>query len=92
MSETLLETTELENLRSSRLDAAGSAWSERITTNAAFASLTFTTSGTAEGSVATQITAGKHGFRVDEPTGLAGDDTAPSPVEFALGAHGAHKF
>ncbi|GAA4367713.1 OsmC family protein [Paeniglutamicibacter cryotolerans] len=86
MSETLLEPTGLENLRSARLDAAGSAWSERITTNAAFAALTFTTNGRAEGSVATDITAGKHGFRVDEPAGLAGGDSAPSPVEYALGA------
>lgn len=86
MSETLLETTELDNLRASRLDSAGSAWAERIASDTAFASLTFTTKGSAEGSVATEITSGKHSFRVDEPTGLAGDDSAPSPVEYALGA------
>lgn len=86
MSETLIETTELENLRAAKLDAAGSAWGERIAADVASASLTFTTTGTAEGSVATDITSGKHSFRVDEPVGLAGEDSAPSPVEYALGA------
>ena len=42
--------------------------------------------GVGEGSVATTIRAGKHAFVVDEPAALAGDDVAPSPVEFALGA------
>ncbi|MES1169994.1 MAG: OsmC family protein, partial [Leifsonia sp.] len=39
-----------------------------------------------EGSVATRITVGKHEFTVDEPTALAGDDAAASPVEYALAA------
>lgn len=85
MSETLLETTP-ELLRAEKLNAAGNAWGERIAANTASASLTFKTSGTAQGSVATQITSGKHTFLVDEPGGLAGDDAAASPVEYALGA------
>ena len=32
------------------------------------------------------ITAGKHTFTVDEPAPLAGDDAAPNPVEYVLGA------
>ena len=36
--------------------------------------------------MASRITAGKHEFIVDEPAGLAGDDVAASPVEYALGA------
>ncbi|WP_235201309.1 OsmC family protein [Microbacterium sp. CH12i] len=36
--------------------------------------------------MATEIQAGKHRFLVDEPSGLAGDDAAASPVEYALGA------
>lgn len=85
MSETLLETTP-ELLRAEKLNAAGNAWGERIAANTASASLTFKTSGTAQGSVATQITSGKHTFLVDEPVGLAGDDAAASPVEYALAA------
>lgn len=85
MSETLLETTP-ELLRAEKLNAAGNAWADRIAANTASASLTFKTSGTAQGSVATAITSGKHTFLVDEPEGLAGDDAAASPVEYALGA------
>ncbi len=85
MSETLLETTP-EILRAEKLNAAGNAWAERIAANTASASLTFKTSGSAVGSVATEMTAGKHSFLVDEPVGLAGDDAAASPVEYALGA------
>ena len=85
MSETLLKTTP-DLLRAGKLNAAGNAWAERIAANTANASLTFTANGTAAGSVATEVTAGKHRFLVDEPVGLAGDDAAASPVEYALGA------
>ena len=85
MSETLLETTP-DILRAEKLNAAGNAWGERITADTASASLTFKANGTAVGSVATEVTAGKHTFLVDEPVGLAGDDEAASPVEYALGA------
>lgn len=72
--------------RAARLDAAGAAWADRIAANPANAQLTTRVSGRAVGSVATEIRAGRHRFLVDEPAGLAGDDAAPSPVEYALGA------
>lgn len=72
--------------RAARLTEAGSAWHGRIAENPASAHLTYRVSGSGEGSVASRIRAGKHEFVVDEPTALAGDDVAASPVEFALGA------
>lgn len=72
--------------RAERLNAAGAAWGERIAASADAAKLTYRVSGRGSGSVATEITAGKHRFLVDEPAALAGDDAAASPVEFALGA------
>lgn len=72
--------------RAARLTQAGAAWSERIAANPDAAQLTYKVSGAAVGSVGTQITSGAHTFVVDEPAGLAGDDTGPSPVEYALGA------
>ena len=72
--------------RAARLDQAGQAWNARIDAKREAAHLKYTVTGVAEGAVATRITAGKHSFVVDEPAALAGDDVAPSPVEFALGA------
>ena len=72
--------------RADRLTAAATAWGDRIASAPSTASLIFTVRGSGEGSVASKITAGKHSFFIDEPTGLAGDDIAASPVEFALGA------
>lgn len=72
--------------RAARLTEAGAAWGDRIAADATSAQLTYRVSGVGEGSVATTIRAGKHAFVVDEPAALAGDDVAPSPVEFALGA------
>ena len=72
--------------RSERLSDAGAAWTERIAADAANAQLTYTVTGRGIGSVGTEIRAGKHRFLVDEPAGLAGDDAAASPVEYALGA------
>ena len=87
---TLLETTSVPTVsaaeRSERLASAGAAWGERITSDVTNAALTYKVGARGEGSVATAITAGKHRFWVDEPTSLAGDDVAASPVEFALGA------
>ncbi|WP_210480739.1 OsmC family protein [Naasia sp. SYSU D00948] len=79
-------STDLATERAERLTTAGQAWSERIAADAANALLTYRVRGTGEGSVATRITAGKHEWVVDEPAALAGDDAAPSPVEYALGA------
>lgn len=72
--------------RAERLASAGQAWSERIASSAKNAQLSFSAQGSAQGSVSSVITAGRHTFTVDEPTPLAGDDAAPNPVEYALGA------
>lgn len=72
--------------RAQRLTDAGTYWGERISDNISNAALTYTVKGEGHGSVASRLTAGKHVFHVDEPTGLAGDDIAASPVEIALGA------
>jgi putative redox protein len=89
-SMTLLHTVSAPSIsaaeRAARLDAAGSAWGERISSDATTAQLTYRVKASAEGSVASRITAGKHEFFVDEPAALAGDDIAASPVEYALGA------
>ncbi|GAA1796006.1 OsmC family protein [Agromyces lapidis] len=79
-------TTDLAAERAERLTAAGAAWGERIAAAPGSAKLSYRVSGRGTGSVATEITAGKHRFLVDEPDALAGDDAAASPVEFALGA------
>lgn len=72
--------------RSKRLIDASQFWSERIAEDVSVAALTYKVSGVGTGSVATRLQAGKHIFHIDEPAGLAGDDIAASPVEFALGA------
>ena len=72
--------------RAERLTAAGASWGARISADPANAQLTYRVRGRGEGSVASDITAGKHRFLVDEPAALAGDDLAASPVEIALGA------
>lgn len=84
MTDTALQT--LADERAARLDEAGAFWTKRIVEDTANARLTFKASGTGEGAVATRVTAGRHEFLVDEPAGLAGDDAAASPVEYALGA------
>lgn len=72
--------------RARRLTAASADWARRLGDDPNSAKLTFTTGGTAAGSVASVITAGKHSFVIDEPAGLGGDDAGASPVEYALGA------
>ncbi|MDR6867290.1 putative OsmC-like protein [Microbacterium resistens] len=72
--------------RARRLTDAGAAWAERIDADPSNAALTYKVTGRGIGSVGTEIRAGKHRFLVDEPAGLAGDDAAASPVEYALGA------
>lgn len=79
-------TVSIDQDRAERLTGAGGAWAERIQADPANAKITYSTRGTAVGSVATEIASGKHTFTVDEPAALAGDDEAPSPVEYALGA------
>ena len=72
--------------RAERLIEAGTFWGKRIAGDHSTAALTYTVTGEGQGSVATRLNAGKHVFHIDEPTGLAGDDIAASPVEIALGA------
>lgn len=72
--------------RAARLASAGQAWNERIAASPKNAQLIFSAKGSAQGSVSSVIKAGKHTFTVDEPSPLAGDDAAPNPVEYALGA------
>jgi len=72
--------------RAERLTQAGTAWNERIAADPSTAALTYRVTGRGIGSVATEIQAGAHRFLVDEPSALAGDDSAASPVEYALGA------
>lgn len=72
--------------RAARLSSAGQAWNDRIVASVKNAQLVFSAKGSAQGSVSSVITAGKHTFTVDEPAPLAGDDVAPNPVEYALGA------
>ncbi|MBX3193592.1 MAG: OsmC family protein [Microbacteriaceae bacterium] len=87
---TLLSATEIPSItadeRAERLVEAGTAWGERIASDASTAQLTYRVSGSGSGSVASEIVAGRHRFLVDEPGSLAGDDVAASPVEYALGA------
>lgn len=70
----------------SPIQSAAQAWGERLAEDPANGALTFTTKGRASGTIATDLTAGKHEWRIDEPQALAGEDTGPSPVEAALGA------
>lgn len=72
--------------RAARLTSADQAWNERIASSTKNAQLVFSAKGCAQGSVSSVITAGKHTFTVDEPAPLGGDDAAPNPVEYALGA------
>ena len=72
--------------RTRRLAEAGTTWNERIARDTGNAELTYKVVGRGIGSVATEIQAGKHRFLVDEPSALAGEDAAASPVEYALGA------
>lgn len=72
--------------RAARLQAAGQAWSDRIDADRDSARLVYRVEGEARGAVGTRIRSGRHTFTIDEPPALAGDDAAPSPVEFALAA------
>ncbi len=83
---TSLDIAQSTSERADRLGGAATAWKERIDSAPSSAVLTYKASGVGIGSVASEITVGKHSFLVDEPAALAGDDVAASPVEFVLGA------
>lgn len=72
--------------RAQRLEAAEQAWGERLAADTGNGRLVFAAAGTAQGSVATRVRAGRHEWLIDEPAALAGDDAGTSPVEAALGA------
>jgi uncharacterized OsmC-like protein len=72
--------------RTQRLERAEQAWGERLAADPANGRLVVAAAGTAQGSVATRIRAGRHEWLIDEPAALAGDDAGTSPVEAALGA------
>jgi putative redox protein len=72
--------------RATALTHAADAWGKRIAASDKAGQLTYRVSGEGEGAVASRIRAGKHTFLVDEPSPLAGNDVAASPVEYALGA------
>jgi uncharacterized OsmC-like protein len=60
------------------------ATADAVAQDSANAAAVFRASGTLTTGVATQVTAGRHTFVVDEPPALGGEDAAPNPVEFAL--------
>lgn len=70
----------------SPIQEAAEAWQRRLEADPANAQLTFTTKGSSTGIVATDLKAGRHEWRIDEPAALAGEDTGTSPAEAALGA------
>ncbi len=83
---TTFDHTQSEIDRAARLLDAATTWKERVDNAPSSALLTYKSTGSGIGSVATEIVAGKHSYRVDEPAALAGDDIAASPVEYVLGA------
>ncbi|GAY10577.1 OsmC family protein [Pseudonocardia sp. N23] len=58
--------------------------SQKFTEKPDRAVATFRASGEGGSGTRTDIRIGRHHVVIDEPAGLAGDDAAPSPVEFAL--------
>ena len=60
------------------------ATADAVAQDSANAAAVFRASGSLTTGVATQVTAGRHTFVVDEPATLGGEDAAPNPVEFAL--------
>ena len=72
--------------RDERLGAIITATAGAVAGDPGLAGVQFRASGTGTGWVATDLTSRQHGYVVDEPASLGGDDSAPNPVEVALGA------
>ncbi|MBO1751404.1 OsmC family protein [Actinotalea sp. BY-33] len=72
--------------REQTLGAILSATTSAVGEDPTRAAVQFSASGTATGSVATDVRTRQHTFVVDEPASLGGDDSATNPVEYALGA------
>lgn len=70
--------------RSERLTQIADATVAAITADPTAATLQVSVTGTAVGSVATDIRARTHQFFIDEPAALGGEDTDANPVEYAL--------
>ena len=66
------------------LDSIIDATADAVAQDSANAGAVFRASGSLTTGVATEVTAGRHTFVVDEPPALGGEDSAPNPVEFAL--------
>ncbi len=62
------------------------ATAEAVGADASRAQVHFTASGRGVGKVATEVSARRHTFTVDEPPTLGGDDEHTNPVEYALGS------
>lgn len=77
---------ELAAVRDQNLRAIVSATGSAVADDASLASVQFRASGSATGSVATDVRTRQHTFVVDEPASLGGDDSSTNPVEYALGA------
>lgn len=72
--------------RTERLGAIISATAGAVADDPSLAAVQFHATGTGTGWVATDLASRQHAFVVDEPASLGGDDSAPNPVEVALGA------
>lgn len=72
--------------RDERLGAITAATTSAIAEDPTAGAVTFTATGRATGWVATDVASRQHRYVVDEPASLGGDDSAPNPVEVALGA------
>lgn len=72
--------------RDERLGAIITATAGAVAEDASRASVQFSASGQATGSVATDVITRQHTFVVDEPASLGGDDSSTNPVEYALGS------
>lgn len=83
---TTSSSTTLAADREERLGAIISATTSAVGEDPTRAAVQFTATGAATGSVATDVRTRQHGFVVDEPASLGGDDSATNPVEYALGA------
>jgi putative redox protein len=55
-----------------------------VAENPSAAQVVVRTSGHLTGTIETTLRSGRHTVRVDEPAALAGEDSAPGPVDFAL--------
>ena len=82
----ITSATEIAAARDAALLGIIAATAGAVADDASRGQVAFTATGRATGSVATDVRSRQHGFVVDEPASLGGDDSATNPVEYALGA------